>query len=49
MLKNKRYKVVENESGELTDIPSFVTKWLDGDGITAQHANDDITVVNPTC
>jgi len=39
--------VVEEESGELVDVNTFISHWLEGEG--RNHANDEVTVENPTC
>ena len=49
MVGNPHITVVENETGQLTHIADFIAKWLAGDGRSPQHANDDPTVVNPSC
>merc|ERR1711942_329846 len=46
---NQGITVKENESGELVDLPTFLTQWMEGDGNVSLHANDDISVENHSC
>jgi len=47
--RSEEMLVEGNESGEATNVQTFVRTWLEGDGRTHQHAIDDITKENPTC
>jgi len=46
---NQGITVKENESGQLVDLPTFLTQWMEGDGSVSLHANDDISVENHSC
>jgi len=46
---NQGITVVENETGQLVDLPTFITQWMEGDGTKSLHANDDINVENHSC
>merc|ERR1719477_564727 len=46
---NQGITVKENESGQVVDLPTFLTEWMTGDGRKSLHANDDINVENHSC
>jgi len=46
---HREIMVTEDESGEKVNVRTFISHWLSGDGHQPIHANDDVTVDNPTC
>lgn len=47
IMNHPQMSVEEDQTGEMTDVFTFVSQWLNGDEMV--YANDDINVENPTC
>ena len=47
IMMHPQMSVIEEQTGELTDVFTFVSQWLNEDRVV--YANDDVNTDNPTC